>query len=50
MNRRNNGKGLRTVLAPLSGKAVPLEQVPDGVFAQKLLGDGVAIIPEEWRF
>ena len=49
MNRRNNGKGLRTVLAPLSGKAVPLEQVPDGVFAQKLLGDGVAIIPEDGK-
>jgi hypothetical protein len=29
--------------APLSGQLVPLEQVPDPVFAQKMGGDGIAI-------
>lgn len=33
------------VLAPLDGTVVPLENVPDEVFAQKLAGDGVAIEP-----
>jgi glucose-specific phosphotransferase system IIA component len=33
------------VLAPLDGKVVELEQVPDDVFAQKMVGDGVAIAP-----
>lgn len=33
------------VLAPLDGKVVPLEDVPDEVFAQKMAGDGVAIDP-----
>ena len=33
------------LLAPLSGKLVPLEESPDPVFAQKMVGDGVAIDP-----
>jgi PTS system glucose-specific IIA component len=33
------------VLAPLDGQVVPLEDVPDEVFAQKMAGDGVAIDP-----
>ena len=31
--------------APLSGVMVPLENVPDPVFAQKMVGDGVSIDP-----
>jgi multiphosphoryl transfer protein len=33
------------VRAPLSGVIVPLESVPDAVFAGRLVGDGVAIDP-----
>lgn len=33
-------------LAPLSGKLIPIEEVSDPVFAQKMMGDGFAIIPE----
>lgn len=33
------------VLAPLDGTVVDLESVPDEVFAQKMVGDGVAIDP-----
>lgn len=33
------------LVAPLSGLIVPLEQVPDPVFSQKLMGDGIAIDP-----
>lgn len=35
------------ILAPLTGKAVPLSEVPDSVFSEKVLGDGVAIIPAD---
>ena len=42
-------KSQSVVYAPLTGKAVPLEQVPDPVFSEKVLGDGVAIIPEDGR-
>ncbi len=33
------------VLAPIDGTVVALENVPDQVFAQKMVGDGVAIDP-----
>ena len=31
------------LVAPVSGKAIDLSQVPDAVFAQKMAGDGAAI-------
>ena len=42
-------KGLIQVLSPLTGSAVPLEQVPDPVISKKIIGDGAAIIPEDGR-
>lgn len=35
------------IQAPLSGVIVPLDQVPDAVFAQKMAGDGVSIDPTD---
>ena len=32
--------------AVLTGRVIPLEEVPDDVFSQKIMGDGVAIEPE----
>ena len=34
-----------TLVAAVSGKALPLSEVPDPVFAQKMAGDGIAIDP-----
>ncbi|WP_067727871.1 PTS sugar transporter subunit IIA [Oceanobacillus damuensis] len=34
-----------TLVAPVSGKLVSLEEVPDPVFAEKMMGNGVAIEP-----
>jgi phosphocarrier protein FPr len=34
-----------TLMAPISGVIVPLDQVPDPVFAERLVGDGVSIDP-----
>ncbi|WP_342046412.1 PTS sugar transporter subunit IIA [Bacillus sp. OTU530] len=42
-------KEVETIIAPLSGQVVPLEDVPDEAFAQKLVGEGIAIIPEEGK-
>jgi len=33
------------VKAPISGNLLPLSEVPDEVFAQKMVGDGIAIEP-----
>jgi PTS system glucose-specific IIA component len=40
-------KGQVKVLAPFSGRVVPLEEVPDPVFSEKMLGDGLAVDPTE---
>jgi sugar PTS system EIIA component len=37
------------ITSPLSGEVIRLEQVPDQAFAQKHMGDGVAIIPSNGR-
>ena len=34
-----------TLMAPLSGYLVPIERVPDPVFSQKMVGDGIALDP-----
>ncbi|CAM4463201.1 PTS system trehalose-specific EIIBC component [Paenibacillus typhae] len=35
--------------APISGTAVPLEQVPDPAFAEKQMGEGIAIEPSDGK-
>lgn len=42
-------KKMQDILSPVKGKVIPIEQVPDEIFAQKMLGDGVAVIPAEGR-
>ena len=36
-------------MSPLTGTAVALEEVPDPVFSQKIIGDGIAIIPQDGK-
>ncbi|WP_440895138.1 PTS sugar transporter subunit IIA [Amphibacillus sp. Q70] len=35
----------KEIIAPISGELVSLDKVPDPVFAEKMMGEGVAIIP-----
>lgn len=37
--------GSEVVCSPLQGSALPLDQVKDEVFSQKILGDGIAVVP-----
>lgn len=37
----------KTILSPMTGKVIPVSEVDDAVFKDKILGDGVGIIPEE---
>ncbi len=37
------------ILSPVSGRVVSLEEVPDPVFADKVLGDGCAVITSDGR-
>lgn len=35
------------IMAPVTGKTIPLNEVPDPVFANKMMGDGIAILPSD---
>ncbi|MBE6668539.1 MAG: PTS IIBC subunit [Ruminococcaceae bacterium] len=37
------------ISAPISGKTVSLDDVPDKVFSERLLGDGLAILPTDGK-
>ena len=37
------------VFAPMTGETVALEQVPDTVFSEKVLGDGLGLIPADGK-
>lgn len=45
----NNSKKVYDIISPLNGSTVPLENVPDEVFSQKILGDGIAVIPTDGK-
>lgn len=34
------------IASPFNGKVIPLQEVPDDVFSQKMVGDGFAVMPE----
>ena len=37
------------IVSPITGKILPIEEVPDKVFSEKMIGDGVAIEPKEGK-
>lgn len=43
--KKSEKENTYTVYAPTDGICIPLEEVPDPVFAEKMLGEGVAILP-----
>lgn len=45
MNWLNTSERRLALTAPLSGVTVPLTEVPDPTFAQKMVGDGISIDP-----
>ena len=49
MSSKTTNGLVKSLLAPLSGQVISLEQVPDEVFSQKILGDGIAIIPSDGK-
>ena len=42
-------QGKKVIASPMNGTILPLDQVKDETFAQKVLGDGVAVIPSEGK-
>lgn len=40
-------KKTESFVSPMTGEIISMEQVPDPVFAQKVMGDGFAVIPSD---
>lgn len=38
---------VKTLIAPVDGKILDLSEVEDPVFSQKMMGEGIAVIPED---
>ncbi len=49
MDNKNINDAAFPIAAPVSGKIIPITDVPDAVFSEKSLGDGVAIIPSDGK-
>jgi len=39
-----------SIIAPVNGNIIPLKEVPDPVFAEKMMGEGIAMVPTDGRF
>lgn len=37
------------IMSPMNGTTVPLSEVNDAVFSQKVLGDGIAVLPQDGK-
>lgn len=46
---RKNETPSEVIASPITGEVLPIEEIADATFAQKLLGDGLAIVPTEGR-
>lgn len=46
---REKESSVEVILSPITGSVRPIEAVEDATFAQKLLGDGLAIVPTEGK-
>ncbi|MCP8617347.1 PTS sugar transporter subunit IIA [Salirhabdus salicampi] len=45
--KKKEQKTEEDIFSPINGTLLPLEEVPDPVFSQKMMGDGFAIEPED---
>lgn len=46
-NNISASSGAHVIASPLTGNVIPLEQVEDGVFSEKMVGDGFAVEPTD---
>lgn len=47
--KRKENKNENIIYTPCKGTVVPITEVPDPVFSEKVLGDGFAVIPAEGK-
>ncbi|MEC0184819.1 PTS glucose transporter subunit IIA [Paenibacillus peoriae] len=49
--KKNKDQKNKTLIvnSPINGRAVSLEEVPDPAFSEKMMGNGIAIVPSEGK-
>ena len=47
--KSKQNKTKQAVLSPMRGRVIPLDEVPDSVFSDRILGDGCAVCPEDGK-
>lgn len=48
--KKTNKEPKLEIIAPVNGEIVPLEEVPDPVFSEKMMGEGIAMLPTDGKF
>lgn len=48
--KQKNNKLNLNILAPVNGNIISITEVPDPVFSEKMMGEGVAFIPKDGKF
>lgn len=48
--KKTNKEPNLEIIAPVNGEVIPLEEVPDPVFSEKMMGEGIAIMPTDGKF
>lgn len=38
------------ILSPVNGEIIPITEVPDPVFSEKMMGEGIAFVPTDGKF
>ncbi|MFY0762183.1 PTS glucose transporter subunit IIA [Metabacillus dongyingensis] len=46
---KKNQKTSQLIYAPINGETLSIEEVPDPVFSQKMMGEGIAFIPNDGK-
>lgn len=47
LKKNKKDKNIVKMYAPIKGKVIKIEEIPDEVFSSKMVGDGFAVVPDE---
>lgn len=47
--KKNKNKSALEIFTPVNGKIIPITEVPDPVFGEKMMGEGIAFVPTDGK-
>lgn len=47
--KKTSKKSALEIFAPVNGKVIPITEVPDPVFGEKMMGEGIAFVPADGK-